>query len=143
MATQTSVPGTEENKATRESSSETTLNYASSLRLLQQTVTRHLWNVSDYVIDGGVHVLGRLETGQGSARRLRGGGGTQENSNSTQACKSGWCRSAAHALPAPTPFSQGWRRTRKCRSLRLHLRDLSEDSLNSASTSMLHSETNI
>lgn len=71
MATQTSVPGTEENKATRESSSEMTLSYASTLQLLEQTVTRHLWNVSDDVIDGGVHVLGRLQTGQGPARRLR------------------------------------------------------------------------
>lgn len=71
MATQTSVPGTEENKATRESSSEMTLSYASSLQLLKQTVTRHLWNVSDDVIDGGVHVLGRLQTGQGPARGLR------------------------------------------------------------------------
>lgn len=71
MATQTSVPGTEENKATHESSSETTLNYSSALQLLQQTVTRHLLNVPYYIVDGGVRVLG-LETGQGSARGLRG-----------------------------------------------------------------------
>lgn len=67
MATQTSVPGTEENKATHESSSETT-SYASAL---QKTVTRHLGNVSYYIVDCGVRVLG-LEAGQGSARGLRG-----------------------------------------------------------------------
>lgn len=52
---------------------EVTLSSASSLQLLEQTVTGHLWNMPDYVIDGGVHVLGRLETRQGSARCLRGG----------------------------------------------------------------------
>lgn len=72
MATQSGVPGTKENKATQECSSEMASSYTTTLRLLQQTVTRHLGNVSYYVVDGGVHVLGRLETGQGSARCLRG-----------------------------------------------------------------------
>lgn len=58
MVAHTGVPGTEENKATQEGSSDTTLGYTSTLRLLQQTVTRHLGNVSYYVIDGGVRVLG-------------------------------------------------------------------------------------
>lgn len=128
-----------------------TLSSASSLQLLQPTVTRHLWNVPDYVIDGGVHVLGRLETGQGSARCLRRGEAHRKIQSqlcavsfSRKACKSGWCTARpAHTLPAPTPFSQGWRRTRKCRSLRLHLHGLSGDSLNSASNSMFHNKISI
>lgn len=56
-----------------------------------------------------------------------------------KACKSG----SAHALPVLTPFCQEWRRTHKCQSPRLRLRDLSADSLSSASTSMCYNKAKI
>lgn len=39
-------------------------------KLLEQTLTGGLGDVSDHIVDGGVHILNRLEPSERPARRL-------------------------------------------------------------------------
>lgn len=96
----------------------------SGWKLLQQTLARGFRNMSDHIVDGGVHILYWLKVSQRSAWCLKDSNVAKWVQHLDKIDTAVLSSMYNIKLPEQIPFFQVWRQTRRCQNLPLHPHDL-------------------